>query len=202
MEGSTFYWICWLFWVYFTFILDKQNPYRLKLSAIVLSVLVLSNIRFMVGRYEIHASALFLYVCSYLFFNKENRGVIIYIFICSFIVSIAYVTFHLFEIYDPIWILFKKEWMMSLCLGTLSILLQKTLKGRLVIIVIGAMQGEILFAYILSKFQIPYSIGAFAFLDVCSLTIGLLVGWRALENASLIVQNHFHFFEKDKQKSS
>ncbi|MCL6571342.1 MAG: hypothetical protein K6T88_06590 [Bacillus sp. (in: Bacteria)] len=202
MEGIIFYWICWLFWIYFTFILDKQNPYRLKLSAIVLIVLLLSNIYFMVGGYKIHTSALFLLVISYLFFAKEKRRAIIFIFICSFIISIAYVTFHLFVIFDPAWIIIKKEWMMGLCFGFLSILLQKPLKGRLIVFVSGAIQGEILFAYILSGFQITYPIGAFAFLDVCSITATLLVGWSCLENASVFVQNHFHFFEKGKQKSS
>jgi hypothetical protein len=156
----------------------------------------------MVGRFEIHASGLFLLVITYIFFSQEKRGAIIYIFICSFIVSIAYVTFHLFEIFDPIWIVFKKEWMMGIIFGYLAILLQKTLKGRLIIIVSGAMQGDILYAYILNKFQFPYSIGAFAYLDVCSLTAALLVCWSCFENAGSIVQNHFHFFEKGKQKSS
>ena len=59
---------------------------------------------------------------------------------------------------------------MGIVLWYLAILLQKTLKGRLLIIFAGAMQGEILYAYILNKFQFPYLIGAFASLDVCSLT--------------------------------
>jgi hypothetical protein len=202
LEGAIFYWVCWAFWIYFTFILDKQNPYRLKLAAIVLIVLILSNVKFAVGPFEIQASGLFILGISYLFLNQEKRGAIIYFFICSFIVSIAYVTFHLFEIFDPIWIIFKKEWMMGIVLWYLAILLQKTLKGRLVIIFAGAMQGEILYAFILNKFQFPYLIGAFAYLDVSVLTALLLVGWSALENAGTLLQNHFHFLGKAKQKSS
>jgi hypothetical protein len=202
LEGAIFYWVCWAFWIYFTFILDKQNPYRLKLAVIVLIVLILSNVKFAVGSFEIQASGLFILVISYLFLSQEKRGAIIYFFICSFIVSIAYVTFHLFEIFDPIWIIFKKEWMMGIVLWYLAILLQKTLKGRLVIIFAGAMQGEILYAFILNKFQFPYLIGALGYLDVSVLTALLLVGWSALENAGTLLQNHFHFFEKAKQKSS
>lgn len=202
MEGAMFYWICWSLWVFLTFFLDKQHPYRLKLSAIVLILLLLSNIHFMVGSFEIYASGLFLLVISHLFFSQEKRGAIIYIFICSLIVSIAYATFHLFEIFDPIWIVFKKEWMMGICFGYLAILLQKNLKGRLIIMISGTMQGEFLYAYFLSKYQFPYSIGAYDYLDVCSLTGALLVGWSCLENAGSIAQNHFHLFEKGKQKSS
>ncbi len=197
-----FYWICWSIWVYLTFILDKKNPYRLKLSAIILILLFLSNYHFMVGSYGISISGLFLLLTSYVFFSQEKRGATIYFFICSLIVSIAYVTFHLFEIFDPIWIIFKKEWMMGICFGYLAILLQKTLKGRLLIIISGTMQGEFLYAYTLSKFPFPYSIGSFEYLDVCALIVALLIGWSLMENAGAYAQNHLHFFEKGRQKSS
>jgi hypothetical protein len=202
LEGAIFYWVFWGFWIYLTFILEKQNPYRLKLSAIVLLVLILANVQFTVGEFQLQASGLFMLGSCYLFISQEKRGALIYFFICSFTVSIAYVTFHLFEIFDPIWIIFKKEWMMGITLWYLAILLQKTLKGRLLIIFAGAMQGEILYAFILNKFEFPYLIGTFAYLDVCSLTALLLTGWSALENIGSILQNHFHFFEKGKQKSS
>ncbi|WP_066257235.1 hypothetical protein [Neobacillus drentensis] len=202
MEGAIFYWTCWAVWIYLTFILEKRNPYRMKLAAIVLIVLILSNFQFKVSVFEIQASGLFILVISYFFISQEKRTAIIYYFICAVIISIAYVTFHLFEIFDPIWIIFKKEWMMGIVLWYLAILLQKTLKGRLLILFAGAMQGEILYALILNKFQFPYLIGAYASLDVCSLTALLLVGWSALENVGTVMQNHFHFFEKGKQKSS
>jgi hypothetical protein len=202
VEGEIFYWTCWAFWIYLTFLLEKQNPYRMKLAAIVLIILILSNIQFKVSVFEIQASGLFILGISYLFISQEKRTAIIYYFICAVIISIAYVTFHLFEIFDPIWIIFKKEWMMGIVLWYLAILLQKTLKGRLLILFAGAMQGEILYALILNKFQFPYLIGAYASLDVCSLTALLLVGWSALENVGTVMQNYFHFFEKGKQKSS
>ncbi|WHY84458.1 hypothetical protein QNH39_17565 [Neobacillus novalis] len=202
MEGIMFYWICWAFWVYMTFILHKQNTYRLKMSIMVLTVIILSNYHFSIGSFELHASGIFLLVVSYVFYSQEKLGAIFYFFICSLIVSIAYVTFHLFEIFDPIWVIFKKEWMMGICFGYLAILLQKTLKGRLLIIVSGTMQGEFLYAYILNKLQFTYSVGALAYLDICSLIAALLAGWSFLENAGSIFQNHFHFFEKAKQKSS
>ncbi|MBO0958142.1 hypothetical protein J1P26_00230 [Neobacillus sp. MM2021_6] len=202
MEGTMFYWISWSFWVFLTFVQNKKSPYRLKLSAIILILLYLSNFHFKAGSFEIRASGVFLLMTSYFFLSKEKRGAIIYYFICSLIVSIAYVTFHLFEIFDPIWIIFKKEWMMGIVFGYLAILLQKTLKGRLLIIIIGTMQGEFLYAFILNKFPFPYPIGAFEYLDVCALLVVLLVGWSFLENAGSIFQSHFHFFEKGKQKST
>jgi hypothetical protein len=84
----------------------------------------------------------------------------------------------------------------------LAILLQKTLKGRLLIIVCGTMQGEIVFAYFLKRFQFSYPIGTLAYLDVCVLISTLLLGWSFLENAGTILQNHFRFSQKGKQNST
>ncbi|PLS02116.1 YphA family membrane protein [Neobacillus cucumis] len=202
MEGSMFYLIFWSFWVFLTFIVDKKNPYRLKLSVIILIVILLSSFQFVIFGYEIHASGLFLLMICYLFISQETRGKIVYFFICSLIVSIGYVAFHLFEIFDPIWIIFKKEWMMGFCFGYLAILLQKTLKGRILITICGTMQGEFLYAYTLSKFPFPYAIGTFEYLDVCALITAILACWSVIENAGTYMQTHFHFFEKGKQKSS
>ncbi|WP_413309145.1 hypothetical protein AA0X95_12000 [Bacillus sp. 1P10SD] len=202
MEGAMFYWISWSIWVYLTFILERQNPYRLKLSVLILILIIFSSIHLMYGEVEFYASGIYLLIISYVFISQEKRGAIIYFFICSCIVSMAYVTFHLFEIFDPIWIIFKKEWLMGICFGYLAILLQKTLKGRLIIILTGTINGEFLYAYILSKYQFPYAIGAYDYLDVYALISALLIGWSMIENAGVLLQNHFPFFEKGKQKSS
>jgi hypothetical protein len=202
MEGAIFYLVFWSLWVYLTFILSKQNPYRLKLSAMILMIIIVSNNQFSIGKFEFYYSGIMLLLFCYLFLGQEKLNVIIYQLISSLIVSIAYVSFHLFEIFDPIWIIFNKDWMLGICLGFLAIVLQQTLKGRLLIVVSGTMQGELLYAYILSKFQFPYPIAAFAYLDVCSLVVVLLLVWSLLENAGTIFQNYFHFWEKGKQKSS
>ncbi|MEH7012672.1 hypothetical protein V7087_18000 [Neobacillus niacini] len=202
MEGSMFYWIIWVFWVYITFFMNKQNLYRTKLAAGILMFIIFSNVNFMFMGFEFYASGLFMLLLSYIIFSKKKLGSLLYAFICSFIVTISYVTFNLFVIYDPIWVIFQKEWMMGICFSCLAIFLQNSLKDRLLIIVSGTMQGEILYAYYLSKFEFTYPIGSIAYLDVSSLAVLLLVSWSILENAGTIFQNHFHFLEKGKQKSS
>jgi hypothetical protein len=195
-----FYWISWSIWVYLTFILKKENSYRRRLTTALLLVIILSNIHFPFWRFEINLSGLFLLIICYTAISGEKRKTIIYFYICSFIVSIAYVTFHLFEIFDPIWLIFKKEWMVGICIGYLSILLEKTVRGRLLIIISGTMQGEILYAYILSRYEFPYQIGSFAYLDACALTAALLLGWSCIEKFATFFENYFNIIEKEKQK--
>jgi hypothetical protein len=202
MEGSMFYWILWVFWIYVTFFMNKQNLYRSKLGSVILVLIILSNVHFKIMSFEFYASGLFILLLSYIILGKKKLGSLLYAFICSFIVTIAYVTFNLFVIYDPVWVIFQKEWMMGICFSCLAIFLQTSLKDRLLIIVSGTMQGEILYAIYLSKFEFSYPIGTIAYLDVFSLITILLVSWSILENAGTFFQNHFHFLEKGKQKSS
>jgi hypothetical protein len=194
MEGNMFYWICWMYWVYLTFLLDKKNPYRLKLSAVILVIIIFSKIHFSVFSFDIYFSGLSLLLISYMLIGKEKKALIFYYFICSFIITISYVTFHLFEIFDPIWVIFKDNWMIAICVSILALMLQKNLRGRILIAVSGTMQGEILYAYILSKYPFPYSIGSFAYLDVCLLISAILTGWSFLENAGTYFGNHIGAF--------
>lgn len=202
MEGTMFYWILWVFWVYTTFFMNKQNPYRTKLASVILVIISLSSVRFTFMSFEFYASGLFMLLLSYFTFSKKKLGSLLYSFICSFIITIAYVTFNLFVIYDPVWVIFPKEWMMGICFSCLAIFLQTSLKDRLLMIVSGGVQGEILYAVYLSKFEFSYPIGSMAFLDVISLITILLVSWSILENAGSFFQNHLHFLEKARQKSS
>ncbi|MEH7176693.1 YphA family membrane protein [Neobacillus vireti] len=202
MEGSLFYWVLWLFWVYITFFMDKQNRYRTKLAVVTLLVIILSNVHFVAAGFEFYASGLFLLILSYLILSKKKLGSLLYSFICSFILTISYVTFNLFVIYDPVWVIFQKEWMMGICFSILAILLQTTLKGRLLIFTSGTMHGEIFYAIYLNKFEFSYPVGTIAYLDVFALTVLLLVSWSILENAGIYYQNHLQFLAKGKQKSS
>ncbi|WHX99108.1 hypothetical protein [Neobacillus sp. DY30] len=202
MEGSMSYWILWVFWVYITFFMNKQNPYRTKLAAVILILIILSNVHVKFMSFEFYLSGLYMLLLSYIILSKKKLGSLLYAFICSFIVMIAYVAFNLFVIYDPVWVIFQKEWMMGVCFCCLAIFLQTSLKERLLMIISGSMHGEILYAVYLSKFEFSYPIGTMAYLDVISLITILLVSWSILENAGPFFQNHFHFLEKGKQKSS
>lgn len=202
MDGAMFYWVCWMYWIFLTFILNKHNPYRLRLSAFILTLIILANYHISIAGFDLYIGGLFLLFLSYAFTYKEKMKKISYFFICSFIVTVAYVTFHLFEIFDPVWIIFNKEWMMGILICYLSVLLQKGLKERILIVASGTMQGEILYAYILRKFDFPYSIGTLTYLDAFALTSLLLAGWSLLENAGIYFENNFTLNQKGKQKSS
>lgn len=197
-----FYFIFWSIWVYVTFILKKENPYRLKVAATVLISILFADVSFTIGNFRFFGSGLFLLIQAYMILKKEQKFSLAYFFICSSTITLAYTAFHLFEIFDPIWIIVKKEWMLGIALSYLAILLRNNLKGRLLILISGTMQGEFLYAYILSKYDFPYPIAAPAYLDAFALTAVLLVGWSLLEQMGVYFEQHTHSLNKGKQKSS
>lgn len=202
MEGSMFYLVFWLLWVYLTFIVKRQNSWRLKLSVGILMMIILSPYNVKSAGFTLNMSALFLLVCAYITLNSEKTGMIFYFFVCSFIIMIAYVTFHLFELYDPVWLVFNKEWMLGIVIGYFAILLQKNLQGRLLIIIIGTIQGEMLYACILRRFYFPYLIGSFSFLDALSLMLLITISWSFIEYAASFSDSYFSAGHNNKQKSS
>ncbi|HJV16688.1 MAG TPA: hypothetical protein VJ546_04770 [Bacillales bacterium] len=202
MEGEIFYWISWSIWVYLTFIFRKEDPNRLKLSASILLVIILANFQFLIWGFEINSSGIFLILFCYVAKACVKTKKMSYFYLCSFIISIAYVTFLLFEIFDPVWLILKKEWMMGICLSYLSLLLQKTLKERLLMMISGTIHGEILYAFILSNYGFSNPISSLAYLDAISLTTIMLIGWSCIENASAFFDHHFKITEKEKQKLS
>ncbi|MGG5253781.1 YphA family membrane protein [Neobacillus sp. SM06] len=202
MEGSMFYFLFWCSWIYITFIMKKENPFRTKLAAAVLIVIILADFSIPIGNNKVYAGGLFLLIITYMAAKKVKGKSLAYFFICSFIILIAYVTFHLFELFDPVWLILKKEWMMGIILGYLAILLQKNIWGRLFILISGTMQGEILYAFILSKYGFGYPIAGLAYLDSFSLTAVLLILWSGMENFSVLFERHINVAERGKEKSS
>lgn len=70
------------------------------------------------------------------------------------------------------------------------------------IVVLGAIQGEFLYALILSKYSFPYVIGSLTFLDVLSLSTILIVLWSGMELLASFYERHFNQLEREKQKLS
>ncbi|WP_042355255.1 YphA family membrane protein [Bacillus rubiinfantis] len=202
MEGGIFYWCFWAAWVYITFILGRRNPYRLKLAVIVLSVLAFSTSHFRIGTIQVAWSGVLLLLFSYSFLAQAKVRYILYYSFCSLIISIAYCSFHLFEVFDPVWLLFKKEWMISICICYLTILLQKNISHRLVIAVSGTIQGDCLTAFIFNKLHISYAVAALSYLDICSLIMMLIGCWSLLEKAGVLLHHHLPTLDRNKHKSS
>lgn len=187
MEGVLFYWLFWIGWIITTFFYPKRHPNRLKFSAWILVTILFSTFYLNLFGFELSGSGVFILFTTYLYIVQYKKKQILYLLLTSFIIMIAYVCFLLFELFDPIWIIFKREWMLSLMISYLAIFLHSNKMQRILVILLGMIQGEMLYAQIIRKYSFVYPSVTLSFLDALALTLVIILAWNCLE----IIANHF-----------
>ena len=202
MEGLTFYWLTWSFWIIATFFMKKENKTRLKFSIWLLLFICASSWVIPIFGYEVSGAGIFLSCSLFYAAARMERLKMLYSLLCSFIIMLAYVCFYLFELFDPVWLIFPRNWMLAVIVVCISFLLQRNSWGRVYILLLGSIQGEFLYALILSKYSFPFLIASFTFLDVIALATLLVTIWNGIEYLATFYERHFNQLEREKQKLS
>lgn len=190
VDGIYFYWIAWIGWVFTTFLM-KKNQARSVISFLILFILIGSSSTFQFAGFTIRLSFLLLLFISFVVMAKIKGLKLYYYVFSSLIVTIGYVGFKLFELFDPVWLIFDRNWMLSFVIFYLILMLVKEFYNRLIIAIISISNGEILFALILKNFSIPIEIGEFQFFDVLAIIILLIALWRSLEKMAQYLEVNF-----------
>ncbi|MEH7380806.1 hypothetical protein V7138_10030 [Bacillus sp. JJ1533] len=180
MDGALFYWICWMAWVCSTFLM-KKNRERLLLSVLFLMTIILSPYYVIFAGIKINCSIMLIFFYCLKEISKRPKKQLLYLLICILTISLAYCSFLLFELYDPVWLLFNRNLMLGAALIYVTIMLLKDFRLRLAGLLIGAIQGDILFGFIIKNVNFPYEIGSFVFLDVISISFCFIFIWSSLE---------------------
>jgi hypothetical protein len=202
MEGLYFLGLAWGIWIISTFWLRKNSKVRLPIASFMLLAIILSPFTFSIG--EISVSYLSILIVTVVFlrvgyFSFRKK---IYFFFTTLIVSIGYGAFLLFELFDPIWIFFKREWMLSILLAYLSVLIQTKLAWRISIILAGCIYGDIIYVFIIKRFSFPYTIGSLGLMDVLALSILFLFAWEGVKISISYLESLYHHLEKEKQNTT
>ncbi|RAK22176.1 hypothetical protein B0I26_102165 [Anoxybacillus vitaminiphilus] len=186
MDGIYFYWFSWMLWVIYTFLM-KKDKVRILFAVTLLMLIALSIYEISIGPFQLTLSYLFILFMAFYFAAMRSRWQFIYMLIGSMIVTLAYVSFQLFALFDPIWVFLDRTWMLAVILTIIVILLYGGFYSRLLCFIIGSCQGDFLYAVILKRFSFPHVIGSLAFFDMLLLSWSLMFGWFVLENASAYV---------------
>ncbi|WP_449536766.1 YphA family membrane protein [Ferdinandcohnia sp. Marseille-Q9671] len=180
MEGVLFYWICWMAWVCSTFLMKKSKE-RLYLSVLFLISIILSGYYVGFSDYQINASVFpILFFCLKEISKRPNKQKL-YLLICILTISLAYSSFLLFELYDPVWLFLDRNLLLGAVLIYVTLMLLKDFRLRLAGLAIGAIQGDILYGIVVSQINFPYEIGSLVFLDVISISFSFIFVWSSLE---------------------
>lgn len=202
LEGMFFYWVAWLLWILTTFFMKKNSTYRFATAICILILISLTPYEIAVLGFQLNLAVIFLYfyILGHIILVKKVVG--IHNLLCTYVLMLAYASFLLFELYDPVWILFNRVWMIACVLGYLSVMLFSDSKDRLHFLIIAIIQGEFLFAMIVRKIGFAYSVGTGQFLDTLSSAVLVLVLWSICETVIVSMDQYMNQHVRGKQKST
>jgi hypothetical protein len=201
MEGALFYWFSWLGWVWSTFFLAKQNKYRFSIAFVLLMLIISSPYRIEILGIEIYIPAIVLITFSLIETAKLRNRIVFSIFVSSFIIMLGYVSFLLFELFDPVWVIFDRKWLISISVILLATALQSERHLQILSIGMGMLQGEFLFSFIMKRLAFPYPVASPAFLDIVSLATMILGVWVSFHYFANLIGSYMNQ-GRGKQKSS
>ncbi|WP_312098578.1 hypothetical protein [Niallia sp.] len=201
MEGLIFLFCTWFIWIITTFFMDKENQKRTEFSIYLLLAIVLSPFKW--EWHDISCSILLvvILIISFFYTGRLRWKTAIYIIISSFFMMLAYTTYELMAIIDPIWKFLPDPWLKASMLFVLVLLLHKNIVCQILILLIGSINGEILLSGILRNYQMEYSVGSMTFFDF--LMLGVL-GFLSLSYIRKILvkwEQHVFMLEKERQKN-
>lgn len=167
-----------------------------------LIAIILSPYHIEMFAFRVNASLLIFYLFVIMQIVKLSKGSILYKFICSYIIMMAYASFLLFELYDPVWVLFDRNWLLGVILCYLCVLLQQLKWNRAYILIIGMVHGDMIYSMVLQRIGIDYSIGSSAFLNVFAASLAALFIWSLAETILVNIDQYVNSHIRGKQKST
>ncbi|RSK27447.1 hypothetical protein EJF36_11425 [Bacillus sp. HMF5848] len=183
MDGAIFYWLYWIGWVITTFLMNKGKLRTLVATCLLISIAFSTSVVTLFNT-DINALVILYFLGCYFLIRKYPKRSQFYYLIVSLSITMAYVSFHVFSLFDPVWLVFNKLWMLVFLLVYLNLLLVKNVLARLLTLLLGILHGEVLYAIVLYNFRFPYEIGSLFFWDACALMITGILLWSGLENIS------------------
>ncbi|WP_110112984.1 hypothetical protein [Bacillus sp. CGMCC 1.16541] len=198
MEGIYFYWFAWMGWIVTTFFMDKTKQ-RFWYTAIILFSISLSLTNVQLLTMTVSGTYLLLLIMSYISFSRVKVRQQVYYFIASFIGAIAYASFCLFELYDPVWIFIDKRLIVSTLILYVIFMLVKTYKMRIICSIIAICQGDLFFSFVLRTLSFPYEIGALLLLDIIAITVLTISVWEGILKMTVYFDGYLLKWNKQKQ---
>jgi hypothetical protein len=200
VEGFYFYLGAWCCWIAAAFFMKRQQKERTALSACLLIAIIVSPYTISLGSIHISVAGLFILICCYAEAASITGLKAVYFFVSVFMIMLAYASFQLFALFDPVWVVFKKEWMLAAIMFALSAVLFAGCRKRIAAMLTGAIQGDLLFSLVLEKLSLAYEAWSFSFLDMAAISACALLLWESFVRLAAYLERQAANLEKEKQK--
>ncbi|MCJ8006687.1 hypothetical protein ACFFF5_01790 [Lederbergia wuyishanensis] len=189
MSGMISLLILWATWIYSTFIMDKKSKNRWPLAMFTLLFIIIKPMTFRFYSLHITMPSLLILVICYFLASRLPMKKQLHLIFSVFTLMIGYTGFLLFEMYDPIWMFIDRVALISFLLFILSYFLySSSVLMRVLLVCLGTLQGDIIFALYLSKWNMPYIIGSMGYLDIISITVFSIIFINFISNITAITR--------------
>lgn len=201
MAGLFFYWIFWIAWVCTMFFVSKMVSYRFSLLFHLLAVIVFSRYIVTIYSFSIQLSGLYMFFIMCIIIRKYSLPKIIGVILNSFILAMAYASFQLFVLLDPIWVMMKPVYLQCLFMNYLVILLAKDWRMRVLFLLLGMIIGDLVYGGVLTNQMLPYVSLSFPWHDAIAMVLIVQLLWSYLEFVSkwLYKQSQNRWLTKNKR---
>lgn len=201
LEGSIFLFCTWFIWIITTFFMDKDNKKRTQYSVYILVAIILSPFKWEWQNGSCSVLLLIILIISFFYTGRLHWKTSIYIVLSSFFMMLAYTTYELMAIIDPIWVFLPDPWLKACILFVLVILLHRNFICQMLTLLIGNISGEILLNGILSNYQREYFIGSMSFFDFLMLGVLGFLSLFYIRKKLVKWEQHVFMLEKERQKN-
>lgn len=200
MDGLIFFFSAWLCWVYLTFLAGRNDLCNKRMAAVVLLSIIVSPLHVELWGMKIYGGSVCFFLYSLWFLWESNFKKTLYVYMLAMVISAVYSSIRFFELFDPVIFVVNRLWFVSAMIAIIAVILQHSVKWRLILVSIGTFQGELLITLVLKE-KFFLDIGGFAYLDTLSLSAGIIVFWSFLENIKTWLNTSMGNFERNKKSS-
>lgn len=201
MDGVFFYWVSWLVWVFVMFFIPNTVAYRFDFLFHLLATMVLVGYTLEISPLTVHISGIYLFLILCIYLRKLSFIKTLEVVIGSLIVALAYASFQLFSLLDPIWLIIKAPYLLCILLNYLILMLFKDWKRRMSVLLLGMILGDIVYSSLLHFHSLKHVALSYAWHDHVVLVLTTNALWRVLELLSGYFFLQTRFLSKERKEN-
>lgn len=203
MDGVFFYWVSWLVWISVMFFIPNTVAYRFDFLFHLLATMILVGYTLEFSSYTVHISGIYLFLILCIYMRKLSLMKTLEVVIGSIIVALAYASFQLFSLLDPIWLILKAPYLLCILLNYLILMLFKDWKRRMSVLLVGMILGDIVYSGLLHFHSLNHVALSYAWHDHVVMVLTTNALWRVLELLSgyFFSLSQARFFSKERKEN-